>query len=187
MSLKSSKIRSNRFCRGQQVRIIHLLGGLLLLLLLGTTVISVFCGCFCGSLFSGCGSLFLLLLTTTGNEESDHILGSNKAIVVDFEFAEDIIDLSFVELITKVHESVAEHLGFDLAIDLVGLEGTDNEVIGIVGATSHLFLEHLDHVVKAASTSNFSQHGVEFGLIHELANIVEGSTKIGLLRVPSLS
>merc|ERR1711899_160089 len=59
---------------------------------------------------------------------------------------------------------------------------TDNEVIGIVGSTGHLFLEHLDHVVEVAGTSNFSQHGVEFRLVHELANIVEGSTKIGFVK-----
>merc|ERR1719245_1624746 len=144
----------------------NLLGGLLLLLLLlGATVITTF--------FCGCGCLFLLLLTATGNKESDHILGSNKAIIVD---------LSLVELVTEVHEGMTEHLSFDFAFDLVGLEGTDNEVIGIVGSTGHLFLEHLDHVVEVAGTSNFSQHGVEFRLVHELANIVEGSTKIRFVK-----
>merc|ERR1719225_1994671 len=164
------------------------LGGLLLLfLLLGTFISSLFSGCFCGCFFSWWGSFFLLFLTASGDEETDHILRGDETIIVDLEFTEDIINLGLVELVTKVHEGVAEHLGFDLALDLVGLEGTDNEVIGIVRATGHLFLEHLDHVVEVASTSNFSKHGVEFRLVHELADVVEGSAEIGLLRVPSLS
>ena len=112
-----------------------LLGGLLLLLLLlGTTIIGLLCGSFCGSLLSWWGSFFLLFLTASGNEETNDILGGNETIVIDFEFTEDIINLSLVEFVSEVHESVAEHLGFDLALDLVGLEGTDDEVIGVVGA-----------------------------------------------------
>merc|ERR1711884_818468 len=144
------------------------------------SIIGLLCGSFCGSLLSWWGSFFLLLLTASGNEETNDILGSNEAIVIDFEFTEDIINLSLVEFVSEVHESVAEHLGFDLALDLVGLEGTDDEVIGVVGATGHLLLEHLDHAIKVAGTSNFSQHGVKFRLVHELADIVESSAEVRL-------
>merc|ERR1711935_1056053 len=107
----------------------YLLGGLLLLLFLGTIIGGLFCGCFCGCFFSWWGCFFLLFLTATGNKESNHILGSDKTIIVDLEFAEDIIDLSLVEFVTEVHESMTEHLRLDFAINLVGLEGTDDEVI----------------------------------------------------------
>merc|ERR1712172_337154 len=73
---------------------------------------------------------------------------------------------------------MAEHLSLDFALDLVCLEGTDDEVIGVVGATSHLLLEHLDHVVKVACTTNFSQHGVELTLVHQFTNVVEGSAEV---------
>merc|ERR1711935_668412 len=138
----------------------------------------LFCRCFCGCFFSWWGCFFLLLLTATGNKESNHILGSDKTIIVDLEFAEDIIDLSLVEFVTEVHESMTEHLRLDFAGDLVSLEGTDDEVIGVVGATSHLLLEHLDHVVKVASTTNFSQHAVELTLVHQFTNVVEGSAEV---------
>merc|ERR1711935_9240 len=157
----------------------YLLGGLLLLLLfLGTIIGGLFCGGFCGCFFSWWGCFFLLLLTATGNKESNHILGSDETIIVDLEFAEDIIDLSLVEFVTEVHESMTEHLRLDFAVNLVGLEGTDDEVIGVVGATSHLLLEHLDHVVKVASTTNFSQHAVELTLVHQFTNVVEGSAEV---------
>ena len=44
--------------------------------------------------------------------------------------------------------------------------------------TSHLLLEHLDHVVKVACTTNFSQHGVELTLVHQFTNVVEGSAEV---------
>ena len=52
-------------------------------------------------------------------------------------------------------------------------------ILFLLLTTGHLFLEHLDHVVEVAGTSNFSKHGVEFRLVHELADVVEGSAEIG--------
>ena len=81
------------------------------------------------------GGFFFLLLTATGDEKSDHSLGFDETIVIDLEFTEDVINLGLGEFVTEVHESVTEHLGFDLAtLELVGFEGTDNKIIGIVGA-----------------------------------------------------
>merc|ERR1712066_500557 len=149
-----------------------LLGGLLLLLfLLATCILSgLLCGFFC-----------LLLLATAGNEKSNNSLRFNETVVIDLEFAEDVVDLGLGELVTEVHQSVTEHLSLNkallaLLLDLVSLEGTDDQVIGIVGATSHLFLEHLHHAVVRAGSTNLCQHGVEFRLVHKLANIVKGGT-----------
>merc|ERR1711935_419254 len=84
--------------------VIYLLGGLLLLLLLlGTIIGGLLCRCFCGCFFSWWGCFFLLLLTATGNKESNHILGSDETIIVDLEFAEDIIDLSLVDRQVSLH------------------------------------------------------------------------------------
>merc|ERR1719293_409728 len=113
------------------------------------------------------GGLLLLLL-----------LGA--AIVVNFELAEDVINLSLGELVAKVHECVPEHLSLNLALRLVSLEGTDNEVVGVVGAASHLVLEHLDHGVEGAGTANLAKHVVELTLRHELADVVESGTDVVL-------
>ena len=45
---------------------------------------------------------------------------------------------------------------------------------------SHLLLEHLDHVVEGAATSDLGEHGVELRLVHELADVVEGGAEIAL-------
>lgn len=119
-----------------------LLGSLLLLLLLLATVGgSLFAALFAAlaAITSGLGLgllLLLLLLATSGNEKSDHSFGFNEAVVIDLEFAEDVVALGFGELVAKVHQGVAEHLGLDLALVLVGLEGAHDEVIGVVGAYS---------------------------------------------------
>merc|ERR1719410_529511 len=150
----------------------HLLGGLLLLLL------GALLGCgitFGGSLGSGLllGGFLFLLLTTTGNEETNHSFGFDETIVIDLDLG---------EFVTEVHQSMTEHLGFDFAtLQFVGFEGADDKIVGIVGTTGHLLLEHLDHVVESAATSDLGQHGVKFGLIHELANVVESSTEITLV------
>ena len=44
----------------------------------------------------------------------------------------------------------------------------------------HLALEHLEHVVKVARSANFSQHVVQLGLSHQLADVVEGRAKVVL-------
>merc|ERR1712001_611261 len=75
---------------------------------------------------------------------------------------------------------MAEHFGFNFAVSFVCLECTDNEIVRVVGATSHLGLEHGDHGIKGASTSNFSQHIIQFTFSHEFTNIVKSSTDIVL-------
>merc|ERR1719357_173041 len=109
----------------------YLLGGLLLLLLLllGLSLIFLCRGCFL--YWRGC--FFLLLLFLDCNEETNHSLG---------------------HLVSPGHESVGEHLGVNLALVVVGLESLDNKVIRVISISSHLLLEHLDHVVVGAGTSN---------------------------------
>merc|ERR1719511_50282 len=157
-----------------------LLGGLLLLLLLATlsrcsAVVS--CGrCWCFLFLL----LLLLLLAAAGDKESNHSLALKEAIVINLELAEDVVNFSLGELVAKVQKCVAEHLSLNLALNLVGLESAHDQVIRIIGASSHLFLEHLDHVVECASASDLRQHVVEFSLRHELANVVESSTDVVL-------
>merc|ERR1719357_1321061 len=109
----------------------YLLGGLLLLLLLllGLSLIFLCRGCFL--YWRGCFFLFLLFLD--GSEETNLSLG---------------------HLVSPGHESVGEHLGVNLALVVVGLESLDNKVIRVISISSHLLLEHLDHVVVGAGTSN---------------------------------
>merc|ERR1719379_1143202 len=158
---------------------VYLLGGLLLLLLLGTAVLGRGLGLGrCGS--SLLGLLLLLLLAAAGDEESDHSLGLDEAVVVHLELAEDVVNLSLGELVAEVHQSVTEHLSLDLAIGLVSLEGANNEVVGIVGSAGHLVLEHVDHGVEGACAADLAEHVVELALGHELADVVEGGTDVVL-------
>ena len=46
--------------------------------------------------------------------------------------------------------------------------------------TSHLLLEHFDHGIEGAGATNFTQHGVQFGLVHELTDIVKSGTEVVL-------
>merc|ERR1712048_1365248 len=120
----------------------------------------------------------LLLLLLDGHEESNDLLRLDHVVLIDLEFSEDIVDLSLGHLVPPGHQSVLEHLGVNLAIQVVGLESLDNEVIGVVSVSGHLLLEHLDHVVVGASTSNLAQERVQLGLGHEDTDVVEGSTEI---------
>merc|ERR1711881_216639 len=137
----------------------YLLGGLLLLLLL-------------------LGGSFLLLLLLLGNKKTNDILGLDHVVLIDLELSEDVVYLSSGELVSPGHKSVLEHTGIDLALEFVSLEGLDDEIIGVVAISGHLGLEHLDHVVEGASASDLSEHIVELVLLHELADIVEGSSQI---------
>merc|ERR1712228_642263 len=71
-----------------------------------------------------------------------------------------------------------EHLGVDLAFLVVSLESLDNEVIRVISISSHLLLEHLDHVVIGAGTSNLTKKTIKFSLSHEDTNVVKGTTEV---------
>merc|ERR1719431_806675 len=129
---------------------------------------------FCGSFLNywrGC--LFLLFLFLDGNEKSNNILGLDHVVFINLKFTEDIINLSLGHLVSPGHESMGEHLGVNLALLVVGLESLDNEVIRVISISSHLLLEHLDHVVVGAGTSNLTKETIKFSLAHEDTNIVK--------------
>merc|ERR1712244_210302 len=124
----------------------NLLGLLLLLLLL----LGVICLLLSRGLLNGCRSLLdLLLLLLNGDKKTNNLLGLNHVVLIDFELTEDVVNLSLGHLVSPGHEGVLEHLGINLAVHVISLESLDNEVIGIVSISSHLLLEHLDHVVVA--------------------------------------
>ena len=159
---------------------LHLLGGLLLLLLLllGITLVLLH-----GSLLHRCGGLLdLLLLLLDGDEEADNLLGLDAVVLIDLELAEDVINLGLGHLVSPGHEGVLEHLGVDLAVHVVSLEGLDDEVIGVVAVSGHLLLEHLDHVVVGAGTTDLAEEAVQLGLGHEDTDIVESSAEIVLVQ-----
>merc|ERR1712003_558601 len=109
---------------------------------------------FRGLLNNWSGCFFLLLLFLDGNKEADNILALDHVVLINLKFSEDVINLSLGHLVSPGHESVGEHLGIDLALLVVSLESLDNEVIRVISISSHLLLEHLDHVVVGAGTSN---------------------------------
>merc|ERR1712019_88538 len=130
---------------------LHLLGGLLLLLLL---LLSISLILLCrSSLLNWWWGWLLLHLLLNSNEESNDLLGLDHVVLIDLELSEDVVNLSLGHLVSPGHQGVLEHLGVNLAIQVVGLESLDNEVIGVVSVSGHLLLEHLDHVVVGAGTS----------------------------------
>merc|ERR1712227_918093 len=154
-----------------------LLGGLLLLLLLLLGVIGVLL--LSRGLLNGCGSLLnLLLLLLDGDEETNDLLGLDHVVLIDLELSEDVVNLSLGHLVSPGHEGVLEHLGVNLSIIVVSLEGLDNEVIRVIVVSGHLLLQHLDHVVVGAGTADLTEEAVELRLGHEDTDVVEGSAEV---------
>merc|ERR1711902_432116 len=154
----------------------YLLGGLLLLLLLLLSI-SLVLLCRRSLLNWGWGWLLLDLLLDS-HEQSNDLLGLDHVVLIDLELSEDVVNLSLGHLVSPGHEGVLEHFGVNLAVLVVGLESLDNEVIGVVSVSGHLLLEHLDHVVVGAGTSDLSEQRVELTLSHEDTDVVEGSTEV---------
>merc|ERR1712126_146198 len=73
-----------------------------------------------------------------------------------------------------------EHLGVNLAFQVISFESLNNKVVRVILICSHL-LEHLDHVVVGAGTSNLTEEVIKLRLSHQDTNVVKGSTKIILV------
>merc|ERR1711936_1385149 len=101
-----------------------------------------------------------------------------EIVLIDLELSEDVIDLCLGHFVSPGHQSVGEHLGVDLALLVVSLEGLNDQVIGVVAVSGHLVLEHFDHVVVGAGTGDLAKETVELSLGHEHTDIVEGSTEV---------
>merc|ERR1719499_1513428 len=109
---------------------LHLLGGLLLLLLL---LLSISLILLCrSSLLNWWWGWLLLHLLLNSNEESNDLLGLDHVVLIDLELSEDVVNLSLGHLVSPGHEGVLEHLGVNLSVVVVSLEGLDNEVIRVV-------------------------------------------------------
>jgi len=138
-------------------------------------------------LLNGCGSLLnLLLLLLDGDEETNDLLGLDHVVLIDLELSEDVVNFSLGHLVSPGHEGMLEHLGVNLAVQVVSLEGLDNEVIRVVAVSGHLLLEHLDHVVVGAGSGDLSKETVELSLGHEDTDVVEGSAEVIFVKVTVL-
>merc|ERR1712227_155982 len=129
----------------------HLLGSLLLLLLLLLGVLSLLWRSL-DNLWWWCG--FLLLFLLDGHKEANNLLGLDAVVLINLKLTKDVINLSLGHLVSPGHDGMLEHLGVNLAVHVVGLESLDDEVIGVVAVSGHLLLEHLDHVLVGAGTTN---------------------------------
>merc|ERR1712018_384119 len=165
----TSRIRSQRAD--------HLLGGLLLLLLLLLGIITTL---IISRGFSG--SFFLLLLFLNSNKESNNLLGLDHVVLINLELIEDVVNLSLVHLVSPGHEGVLEHLDINLAALIVGHESLEDQLIGIVAVSGHFLLEHVDHAVDVAGSTDLAHQLVQLTLRHEDTNVVEGSTQVVLVQ-----
>merc|ERR1719357_2517771 len=133
----------------------------------------------CWGLLNRCRGRFLSFgFFLDSNEEANDILRFDHVVFINLKFTEDVINLSFGHLVSPGHESMLEHLGVNLSLLVIGLESLDNKIIRVVSISSHLFLEHLDHVVVGACTSDLTKETIKFSLSHEDTNIVKGTTKV---------
>merc|ERR1719452_20074 len=162
----------------------YLLGGLLLLLLflLGISFVLFSRSCF----FNNWCGLFSLGFLLDSNKQTNDLLGLDHVVFINLKFTKDIINFGLGHLVSPGHESMLEHLGVNLALLVIGLESLDNEVIRVISISSHLLLEHLDHVVIGASTSNLSKKSIELTLAHEDTNIVKSTTEVIFVDVHKL-
>merc|ERR1719186_1677072 len=174
---------SSSFHTIQQVTRCYLLGGLLLLLLLLGISLILIGG---SSLLNNWCRLFSLGFFLDGNKKADNILGLDHVVFINLEFTEDIINFSLGHLVSPSHQSMLEHLGVNLASLVIGLESLDNKVIGVVSVSSHLLLEHLDHVVIGAGTSNLAKETIKLSLAHEDTNVVKSTTKVIFVKLAIL-
>merc|ERR1712189_74929 len=99
----------------------HLLGGLLLLLGFSLVFLSR------GSFFNWGRCFLLLLLFLLGNKESKDLLGLDHVVLINVELTEDVLNFILGHLVSPGLESVLEHLDVHLALNVVGLEGLDDE------------------------------------------------------------
>merc|ERR1719373_1083175 len=114
----------------------------------------------CWGFLNRCGGRFFSFgFFLNGNKEADNILCLDH-------------------LVFPGHESVLEHLGVNLALLIVSLESLDDEIIRVISTSSHLLLEHLDHVVIGAGTSDLTKETIKFSLTHEDTNVVKGTTEV---------
>merc|ERR1711888_213133 len=161
-----------------------LLGSLLLLLLLflGITFI-LLCRCFLNCWWR-CWLLLLFLLDS--NKEADDILGLDHVVFINLKFTKDVINFSLGHFVSPSHQSMCEHFGVNLAILVVGLESLDNEVIRVIAISSHLLLEHIDHVGIGAGTSDLTKKSIKLTFTHEDTNVVKSTTEVIFVKLAIL-
>merc|ERR1712226_147210 len=99
----------------------YLLGGLLLLLLL-LLGIGILLRLSLGGLLNGSGLLNLGLLLD-GDEQANDDLGLDHVVLINLELTEDVVNLGLGHLVSPGLEGVLEHLGVNLALVVIGLEG----------------------------------------------------------------
>merc|ERR1719422_2705538 len=149
---------------------VGLLGGLLLLLLLllGLSLV----------LLSGGRCFLFLFLFLLGHKESKHFLGLNHVVFINVKLTKDVINFILGHLVSPGLQGMLEHLDIHLALNVVGLEGLDDEVIRVVAFSGHLLLEHLDHVVIGARSADLTKKAIKLTLRHEDTNIVKSSSQV---------
>merc|ERR1719347_517311 len=74
-----------------------------------------------------------------------------------------------------------EHLRVNLAFQVISLESLNNKVVRVISISSHLLLEHLDHVIIGAGTTNLTEEVIKLRLSHQDTNVVKSSAKIILV------
>ena len=65
-------------------------------------------------------------------------LGSDESVIIDLEFAKDVVNLGLREFVAPCLECVREHLRIYLSrlftLALISAESADDQIIGVIGA-----------------------------------------------------
>merc|ERR1719430_1260777 len=112
------------------------------------------------------------------NEQTNDVLRCDHVVLINLELPEDIINFSLGHLVSPGFESMLKHLGFDLAFIVISLESLNNQVVGVISFSSHLLLEHVDHVVTSAGAVDLAKKFVQLAFSHQNTDIIKSSTQV---------
>lgn len=124
-------------------------------------------------------SLAALLFFGAGGQHGGQLVGVDETFVVDFHLVVSLVDFVGGELVAPGHEGVPQSLGVDLAVAVEGLEGGDDNIV-FVGATGHAVREQCEELSEVDGARGLTEHLVEFLIVDEPAQGVEGGAEVVL-------
>jgi len=105
--------------------------------------------------------------------------------LINLHLREGVVDLAGRELVAEGHQRVPEGLGIDLALNLEGLEGGEDDIV-IVGTTGHLGGEQGDHLGEVHGSVHLVKHGLGLTTTDILAVGGEGRHQVAGGKEPVL-
>jgi len=112
-----------------------------------------------------------------GHHETLEMFSVNHA-AINLELTEGIVNLVGSEFLPPGHQGVSEHLCVDLAVDLKGFEGPDDDII-VVRSSGHLLSEECDHLGEVDGSWGLSHHVSSITVTYRTSDTLEGGLEVG--------